>query len=78
MRNALERAASEEIEALCKVTGRRCGACTLCCFVLGVDAPDLTKPPVFLRLIRVAQIVGCKPPIFKEFQISRWRFAPTE
>ena len=38
-------AASEEIEPLRKAAGRHCGACTLCCYILGVDADNLTKPP---------------------------------
>jgi hypothetical protein len=33
------------VEARLKATGHRCGNCTLCCFILGVDTPDLTKPP---------------------------------
>lgn len=36
---------TEGLEALRKVTGRHCGGCTLCCFILGIDAPDLIKPP---------------------------------
>jgi hypothetical protein len=34
-----------ELEAQRNATGRHCGSCTMCCFILGVDAPDLTKPP---------------------------------
>jgi hypothetical protein len=34
------------IEDALKITGRRCGSCTLCCRLLGVDAPPtLSKPP---------------------------------
>jgi hypothetical protein len=33
------------LEALRQATGRHCGSCTMCCHILGVDAPDLVKPP---------------------------------
>ena len=40
-------ATQEELETQVKATGRRCGSCTMCCFIFGVNAPesDLVKPP---------------------------------
>jgi hypothetical protein len=36
----------DQIDARRKATGRQCGGCTMCCKVLGVDAPpDFSKPP---------------------------------
>src|SRR5262245_46018128 len=36
----------EQLEAQRRKIGRSCGSCSLCCHVLGVDAPpDLVKPP---------------------------------
>ena len=36
----------EQLEARRKATGRQCGSCTMCCYILGVDAPpDVSKPP---------------------------------
>jgi len=36
----------QELEARRKATGRQCGNCTLCCRLLGVDAPPvMSKPP---------------------------------
>jgi hypothetical protein len=34
-----------EAEARRKAAGRQCGACSMCCYVLGVDEPPLVKPP---------------------------------
>jgi hypothetical protein len=39
-------ASDEELEVRRKAVGRQCGSCTMCCYILGVDAPpDLEKPP---------------------------------
>jgi hypothetical protein len=38
--------ALEIAEAQRKATGRECGACSMCCYVLGVDEPpEISKPP---------------------------------
>ena len=43
---AIRVASDEEIEARRQQTGRQCGHCTMCCYVLGVDAPPkMSKPP---------------------------------
>ena len=43
---AIRVASDEDIEARRQQTGRQCGHCTMCCYVLGVDAPPkMSKPP---------------------------------